>query len=1257
MFLEIDIVLLMMGVQMNKITLQTLTPIILDDEQKEKLNYSNYEAILDDVMSSDSYCNVALTGGYGAGKSTILNTYEEEHAYKSIHISLAKLNGEETENVQAKLINQIIHQIDPKLIPQTQFKIKNIVGWKKVALITLVLFVFITSVFYLFSVPSSQIIADSQVSLYDTFWQYKENVVMLVLALLSFLILLLVVVNAQLKRPLIKSIQMDKSQIELVESENEQKDEKEKFDKYMDEIIYLFEKSKIDILVIEDLDRLEDVKIFYELRQINYLVNKKIGTKKIRFIYMVRDELFKKSEERTKFFDIIIPIVPVMDNSNSYDLMKKLMGEEWLAKLDKSYLKMICMYIRDYRMLKNIFNEFQIYYSQLRIEEHKYVPMKLFAMVTYKNLCPIDFADLQQGKGVVYDALKAVDDVRKEVIANIDSEITSLNLEMAAMQTEVAKSLDELDAIYFEEKLYKTNNTLGYYVVDGADEFSFESRTEFIRGLKNASKVLWYRQGYSSSPITITKEEIDKAFDNLNDNEEYASRRKNVSEYCEQGVTRLEREIKKNRELQDKLKLASFRELTVNGVPQSLSSLFSSDMELIKIFVQDEMIAEDYASYMTYFYPYSISSEELRYLNKVFARTNDDEQSGIEIQHPELVLEYIKPEDWDSIALPNISLFKYMVQNQKQHLPKAIRNLRMHSNEWFAAIMIREFKESADVVCWVNELLEQWNEFLEVYVSSKTWSKSEIFEVMLILLEHLEVERIPLQFVNEYLHTNEEGLVKQCDERIIGILEKIDYKFSDITALSTDTAEQIYSLNLYQINKQNVDFIIKTFYDVSESENISKKQFSTIISDKDAPLSRYVEENIDTYVNIIYIPYYAIESTEVDAVIYFLNHNDVSTENKLQLIEAMNIIVDDIRIVNSEEIRNHIVKYKHMEFSRDNILAIWKQTEIISDELCNFLKYHYLNRKCELSFVFTKKYFNESNDEHPKASKFMNQLLALENMGAAYNNLIRDVSIQYTALTSITWNEEQMAAIIRTNIILMTEKNLQLMRKLADKDIFFVWVLNQLKAYLKLMDKEELRNEEELQTVISIEETPDDARIECIRMCTSKIRMYDKYNTHVVEEIFKNDLFDGDFIPIIRRYRSKRYSKQFMANLGAYMVTYISHVITMRFPLPYELLIYIMKSGSVTVANKKKLLAAQTTYYKLEEIQECLRLCGEKLFLDAFEGQNPKVDATEDNRLLLEALTKHEWLSSFKAVGEQYIIYPKKTLVKKDDSLDVVAEQ
>ena len=1233
---------------MSKISLQTLTPIILDDEQKDKLNYSNYETVLDDIMSDDKYCNIALTGGYGAGKSTILNTYEKEHAYKSIHVSLAKLTDEKTENVQAKLINQIIHQIDSKLIPQTQFKIKKIVDLRKISILSSVLFLFITSVLYLLKVPASQVIPNTQMSLYDTFWQYEENVWALVIALITFMSLLIYIVNAQLKRPLIKSIQMDKSQIELVESENDQEEEKEKFDKYMDEIIYLFEKSDIDIFVIEDLDRLEDVTIFYELRQINYLVNKKLGKKKyIRFIYMVRDELFKKNEERTKFFDIIIPIVPVMDNSNAYDLLKKMIGEEWLGELDEKYLKMICMYIRDYRMLKNIFNEFQIYYTQLKIKEYQYDSMKLFIMITYKNLFASDFADLQQGKGIVYNALKSIEEVRGEAISNIDAEIDVLKREMALIQAEFVEDLDELDAIYFEKVLGSKDNTQGFYSVDGRDEHSFESRVDFIRSLKKSNNVNWNKQGYYQS-ISISRKEIEEAFDELESNDLYKIRKERLLKNNELELRNIEKKIAEKREQKKHMQRASFKELTVNGASNCLANLFVADMELIKIFVQDEMITEDYASYMTYFYPYSISNEELRYLNKVFSRTNDDEQSEIIMYHPDAVIEYLKAEDWDSIALPNKSLFKYIVQRKISHLPKLIHNLKIHSNVKFAADMIYEFERKEDVAHWANELIEQWDDFIEAYVNSNNKTKAELFETMINLLDNLKSDKIPLQYVNKYFQVNEDLVAKNCDDRIIKILERVNYKFVQITKISKYLLERIYSRNLYQLNKENVDLIVNTFYKVNEDDDINKMHFSTIVSNETTPLSIYVHENIEKYLSEIYIPYYASNSTEFDVIINFLNHDDVSFKNKLSLVEVTSVVFDDINKVKSVDVRNKIVEYNKMKFSRSNILAIWEATENISVELCEFLKYHYMNSGCDLTFAYARKYFNESNDEHLKASKFIKQLLELENLEDAYDNLVRDVNIQYPALTSIMWSKEQISSIVKTRIILMTEKNLLLMRKYEDKDIFYIWVLNQIHVYLKLMQKEELRNEDELQTLISSEDTSDVVKIICIRMCTTKVHVHKSYNTDVVETIFKNDLFDGDFVPIIRRYNSKRYSKNFMSKLGSYVVTYISHAILMHFPLPYEILKYVMQNDVVTAANKKKLLAVQLPYLKLDKITECLRVCGEKTLLDAFDGLNPKVDATEENRLLLEALTKNKWLSSFKVVEEQYIVYPKKSIKKEN---------
>ena len=64
----------------QEIKLEKLTPITLDEKQKERLGYANYEKVINDAMESEEVCNIALTGAYGAGKSTIMNTWLRDHS-------------------------------------------------------------------------------------------------------------------------------------------------------------------------------------------------------------------------------------------------------------------------------------------------------------------------------------------------------------------------------------------------------------------------------------------------------------------------------------------------------------------------------------------------------------------------------------------------------------------------------------------------------------------------------------------------------------------------------------------------------------------------------------------------------------------------------------------------------------------------------------------------------------------------------------------------------------------------------------------------------------------------------------------------------------------------------------------------------------------------------------------------------------------------------------------------------------------------
>ncbi len=61
---------------------------------------------------------------------------------------------------------------------------------------------------------------------------------------------------------------------------------------YIDEIVYFFDTTKYDVVIFEDLDRLNNNRIFIKLREINQIINNCLADRQpLKFIYAVRDEL------------------------------------------------------------------------------------------------------------------------------------------------------------------------------------------------------------------------------------------------------------------------------------------------------------------------------------------------------------------------------------------------------------------------------------------------------------------------------------------------------------------------------------------------------------------------------------------------------------------------------------------------------------------------------------------------------------------------------------------------------------------------------------------------------------------------------------------------------------------------------------------------------------------------------------------------------------------------------------------------------
>lgn len=112
---------------MRKYQFERLTPI-------DNMDLDVYEDAIDYVFENSDIKNVAISGAYSAGKSSVLASYKKKHSEKSfLHISLAHFQSPDEQEatevkesvLEGKILNQLIHQIPSEKIPQTNFRVKK----------------------------------------------------------------------------------------------------------------------------------------------------------------------------------------------------------------------------------------------------------------------------------------------------------------------------------------------------------------------------------------------------------------------------------------------------------------------------------------------------------------------------------------------------------------------------------------------------------------------------------------------------------------------------------------------------------------------------------------------------------------------------------------------------------------------------------------------------------------------------------------------------------------------------------------------------------------------------------------------------------------------------------------------------------------------------------------------------------------------------------------------------------------------------
>ena len=437
---------------------------------------------------------------------------------------MASFNGENIseEEIEKSILQQLFYKIKDKKIHYSRFKkINNEKRRKTILIIAIILILFIA-----IGYSGLKLFNPTWYNNMKSYYEYLKNIYKaeeLVKYILTFFISSFIVIYSII-RYAIKRIKLSKIKIKDVEINIEKGSNESAFNKYLDEIIYFFEVTKYRVVIFEDLDRLNNREIFIKLRELNNLLNNsEIIKRNITFIYAVKDDVFSNSNERTKFFDFIIPIIPFINSNNSKEiLMRKLekMGININEQFDINFLDNISIYINDMRILSNICNEFYTYKDNL-LESIEL--QKLFAIIVYKNLLPTEFAKLQDNEGSIYNIFLNKDDIVKNITKKLNEDIKEEKIKKVNIEKETIQSIQELKKYIIGEVAIKVGIYQDQFSIGNTDYTISQIMDEtFDIDIFNDSTIKRYNYGYPSCKFSeLLDGKILSRIENIRSREKY----------------------------------------------------------------------------------------------------------------------------------------------------------------------------------------------------------------------------------------------------------------------------------------------------------------------------------------------------------------------------------------------------------------------------------------------------------------------------------------------------------------------------------------------------------------------------------------------------------------------------------------------------------------------------------------------------------------------------------------------------------------
>lgn len=887
-----------------------------------------YFKALDWALKNDRITNIALSGPYGSGKSSIIQSYMKKHrGLKAINISLAtfveleEFNGEQSETkkpyVQEKLIDigekrieegvlkQLFYKVDHKRIPRSRYRKLYRVSKLKIFLGT-ILGLALIALGIAYFMPEIWEKAIDYVYLFGGYYALSKVKSWLVVLFFGLIVIwffsnLLWILLTSYK---VKEVNLaDRAAITKQEESNESI-----FDKNMDEIIYFFEETNFKVVFIEDLDRFKSPEIFVRLRELNTILNnyEKIR-RKIVFVYAIRDDMFI-DKDRTKFFDFIIPIVPIINSTNSNEKLLELFGDE-INEIDvednkhaitQEYIMSVSPYIDDMRVLINIYNEFLIYKNTLREEQKLDLEdIQMMSLMIFKNLRPNDFANLQMEKGVVKEAFKCKEKFAEKQIDRLEEDKNALSEQLKVVKDEILLSKKELKFVI----LCKLSEGTEMPTQIDADGHSYDFSTIMGEDF-DLEKI------YKSQLITKYRYNIKKGINGIevlnekaNGQYSYIERWRSLRNNSTERIEGLRREVISISEKISKMRNISFFELCKNYELEDILDFNYEDNLFLIFALRNGYIDEKYANYINYFHANSITNSDMNFILNV--RNHGGVNSWSSLNKIDQVIKRLSVFEFEQKEIYNFDLLEYMLKYDSNS-EKCQRFIKQLSDEdersWNFINTFIDLTKYTNKDLFIQMLGGAWKGIWDYIYNEPLLTDSRKLFYLELLLKNCSKEQIKgfdsNKKITDYFISKPDILQLLVDveiNRMKDVIEKLEIKFIELETegVSEELLEWIFDNCYYTINLPMLQNIVKHKKE-DVLNGLETANYTILRALEYPPVCEYIDDNFEDYIRdvVLQIPTNKFESEEsVNIMIQKLQMNpDLCKE----IIKKEEVLINDL---------------------------------------------------------------------------------------------------------------------------------------------------------------------------------------------------------------------------------------------------------------------------------------------------------------------------------------------------------------------------